>query len=450
MGMSQGKFACFKHFLQLISMSKSNTGTEDRIKNVTFESRGTVGSGGGAGLASDASERPAQPPPPRRGGNGLGMVMHSPPVQRSSSNPFESGTGTFEIPPNLLRNFAAPAMRQSAQSFLTGSTSSSSSSSSSSSPPHSSDKRKRAHSAEAHRNKEGDGDEDSDAETDRILAEPFNPQQGLQVVEEGAHAFMGFVNKSVLNRDSLCFSVLFSAFGTFEKFDPVFHKIEPGHMTAILARLRTVPKDWAHGKVAKTTYSNAVENLAYRTQLSLRSVQDEMLGMLHAVEQGDSHLLIQLIVDTYALATQASTDCHEARIASGVPSLSRAMQSSNRTALVTPGVEARLEELGVEDSLTTSFFPTGGRGYRSTPFLRSRGQGYGRGRGGWGRGYGWGRGNYFQPQPWWGYQQQQQPHQQQQNYQQNYQPPYTSRWRGGRGRSFTPPPGRGGWGRGKD
>jgi hypothetical protein len=294
-----------------------------------------------------------------------------------------------------------------------------------------------------HRRKEGEGEEDSDEEEDRILAQPFDPRQGMQGVEEGAHSFMGFVNKNVLNRDSLCFSVLFSAFGTFEKFDPVFHRMDPAHITAILARLRALPKDWAHGKVAKTTYANTVESLAYRTQLSLRSVQEEMLGMLHAIEQGNWHLLIQLIVDTYALATQASTDCHEARIASGVPNLSRAMQASNRTALVTPGVEARLEELGFEEGVTTSFFPTGGRGYRSTPSRRFRGQGYARGRGGYGRGYGWGRGNYNPQSQQWGYQQQQQQ-------QQNYQLPYTSPWRGGgRGRSFTPPPGRGGWGRGK-
>jgi hypothetical protein len=271
------------------------------------------------------------------------------------------------------------------------------------------------------------------------LLRPFQLEEGLQE-EEGAHLnLMGFFDQDVLNKNSLCFATLFSAFGVFEKFDPTFHKIEPSHMAVILSRLRALPKDWVRGKVVKTTYSNSVENLAYRLQLSLRSIQEEMLGMLNAIENGQINLLMQLIIDTYALATQASTDCHEARIASASPYLSRALQQSNRNALLTPGVEARLEELGVEEGLSNSFFPRAGRGYRSTPFRGSRGRWYARGRGG--RGYSSFGYTYPQRQSWGGYQQ---------NHQQNYQPPFTSQWRGsGRGRSFTPPPGRGYRGRGR-
>jgi hypothetical protein len=269
------------------------------------------------------------------------------------------------------------------------------------------------------------------------LIEPFDLNKGLHA-EEGVHYnLMGFFEKDVLNKDSLSFLTLLSAFGSYEKFDPTYHKIEPSHMTAILSRLRVLPKDWARGKVAKTTYANTVENLAYRLQLSLRSIQEEMLGLFSAIEKGDVPLVMQLVLDTYALATQASTDCHEARIASGVPALSRALQQTNHNALVTPGVQARMEELGVDEGVSNSFFPRGGRGYRPFPFQRSRGRGYGRGRGG--RGYS----NYQYPQRQsWSYPQQ---------YQQQYQQaPFTSQWRGAnRGRAYTPPPGRGYRGRGR-
>jgi hypothetical protein len=367
----------------------------------------------------------------------MGMVARSPPVTRASTALLISAGSRFEVQSDLLRNFTAALPRQASQDFSASLSSSSSSFVNSPESSQPAEKHRRAKSVELRQPKEGEEEEDSDADQAQVLLQPFDLEEGLHV-DEGVHYdLMGFIEKDVLNRNSLCFLTLFSAFGSLEKFDPVFHKIEPSHMAVILARLRALPKDWARGKVAKTTYQSTVENLAYRLQLSLRSIQEEMLGLFHAMEKGDVHLAMQLVLDTYALATQASTDCHEARLASGVPALSRALQPTNHNALVTPGVQARMDELGVDEGVSNSFFPRGGRGARPFFSQRFRGRGYGRGRGG--RGYS----NYQYPQRQsWSFPQQYQ--------QQNQQAPFTSVWRNAnRGRAYTPPPGRGYRGRGR-
>jgi hypothetical protein len=65
-------------------MSKSTKGTIDNSKNVEFEVNLNQGSGGGGSFHSDASENVTQPLPPRKKGEGLGLMVHSPPTTRAA------------------------------------------------------------------------------------------------------------------------------------------------------------------------------------------------------------------------------------------------------------------------------------------------------------------------------------------------------------------------------
>jgi hypothetical protein len=444
-------------------MSKSSKGTIDNSKNVEFEVSMSEGSGGGGSFHSDVSETGTQPLPPRKRGGGMGMMVHSPPITRAasnrsgfSSNSSSSDGGDFSVQSGsvglFLKNFGLPTNQNSSSSSTASSSSSSSSPSSSASsssfllPTKGKEKEKEK---EGHHRSLSEGGERED-DDDELLLQPFNPHEGLEEDQEkGMFNLRGFLEKDLLDRNSLAFRTMTGAFGPMEQFDPVYHQLEGPHLAAILQRLKGLPLTWTRGKVAKTTFNNRVENVAYRAQLGLRSIQDAALGVFHGIQTGDVELVLQLALDIYALATNSSTDCKTARIDADMQSLSHAIQQTNRPALITPGVERRLEEAGMSDSNTNQFFPAAGRGYSPTFFPRSRGRGYGRG-GAWGRGYGYQRGSFqrggYRPQQQWGNQQGFQ-----QGYQQRFQQlPFTSQWRGAnRGRAFTPPPGRGYRGRGR-
>jgi hypothetical protein len=439
-------------------MSKSSKGTTENSKNVEFEVSLSQGSGGGGSFHSDTSENVTQPLPPRKRGGGMGLMVHSPPITRAASNRSEfaqnisaSEGGDFSVQSGsvglFLKNLGLPTNQNSSSSSSSSSSSTSSTLSSSAlgssyNFPSVKGKEKEKEKDGHHRSlSEGDEREEDD---DAALLEPFNPREGLEEDQKGLYSLRGFLEKDSLNRNSLAYKTITSAFGPMERFDPVYHQLEGSHLAAILQRLKGLPLTWVRGKVVKTTFNNRVENVAYRAQLGLRSIQDAALGVFHGIETGNVELVLQLALDIYALATNSSTDCQTARIDADMPSLSQAIQQSNRPALITPGVERRLEETGMTDSFTNRFFPAAGRGYSPTFFPRSRGRGYRRG-GGWGRGYGFQRGGY-RPQQQWGNQQGFQ-----QGYQQRYQQPaFTSQWRGAnRGRAFTPPPGRGYRGRGR-
>jgi hypothetical protein len=285
---------------------------------------------------------------------------------------------------------------------------------------------------------EGDRDEDRDDEDDPLLHQ-FNPVEGLERNDDGIHLF-GFIDEDSVNEGALAHTMLSRAFGNRNVFDPMFHEIKQAHMSAILSRLRALPKDWATASVTRSSYKNEVENLAYRAQLGLRSIQETSLGMFHAIEKGDITLLLQLVIDNYALATSTATDCQKARLRVNVPSLSRALEQTDRSALITPGVQQRMQAQGIDEGLSFRFFPSAGRGRGSAPFLSSRGRFSQRGAY---RGAGRGYTPYFQMnQQRGGYKQRSQ-----------FQPaatlPSQASQRGGyRGKPTSSLPGRGGRGRG--
>jgi hypothetical protein len=196
---------------------------------------------------------------------------------------------------------------------------------------------------------------------------------------------IGFLEKDEVNKQSLAYVTLSTVLGDMNKYDPIYTPLKPTQVAAMMQRLRAVPKNWVRAELQRSSYRNNVEILAHRVQVGLRSMQDAILGMFHAVEEGKTDLLLQLLVDTYALTAHTASECQDARIQADIPGLSRALEQTDRDALLTPGVERKIEETGFPDSFINRFFPRRGRGYSPTFSRGWRGRGFTRG--GWGRGY---------------------------------------------------------------
>jgi hypothetical protein len=219
------------------------------------------------------------------------------------------------------------------------------------------------------------------------LAEPMKLQDEDENEEPETIQLVGFLEKDEMNRQSLAYITLSTVFGSVDKFDPIYSPLKPPQVTAMMQRLKAVPKDWVRAELQRSSFRNNIEILGHRVQVGLRSMQDAILGMFHAFESGNTDLLLQLLVDAYALTAHTASECQDARIQADVPGLSRALEQTDKNALLTPGVERRIEEAGLSDFYVNRFFPGRGRGYSPTFSRRSRGQGYRRG--GWGRGYGY-------------------------------------------------------------
>jgi hypothetical protein len=258
---------------------------------------------------------------------------------------------------------------------------------------------------------------------------------------------VGFLEKDQINRQSLAYTALSTVFGDLANYDPMYTPLKSHQVTAIMQRLRAVPKDWIRAELQRSSYKNNIEILAHRVQISLRSMQDAILGMLNALEEGRQDQLVQLMVDAYALTAHTASECQDARIQAAVPGLSRALSQTDRSALLTPGVERKIEEAGMDDFYINQFFPGRGRWYGPTTSRRWRGQGYRRGN--WGRGYGrynYGRSNYAQG--WNGQGWNNGPWNNGRNNgwnNQGWNTGWNNQWAGRR--AITPPPQRGGYGR---
>jgi hypothetical protein len=327
---------------------------------------------------------------------------------------------------------------------LTGSASSSSSASPSSSASTSSS----SSSSLSAPNENGPGcDEEEDEEEDGMaLSRPMQLDFQLGDQPEEIHLF-GFLEKDQTNRKSLAYTALSTVFGDMADYDPAYTPLKSHQVAAIMQGLKAEPKDWVRAELQRSSYRSNIEILAHRVQISLRSMQDAILGMFHALEVGNNDQLIQLMVDAYALTAHTASECQDARIQAAIPGLSRALEHTDRSALLTPGVEKRIEDAGMEDSFINQFFQGRGRGYSPTSSRRWRGRNYR-------RGGGWGRGSYnntygYQPRGWNG---------------QGWNQPWNNGWNTGwnnqwagrraytpppswgcgyRGQSNTPPPGRG-------
>jgi hypothetical protein len=59
--------------------------------------------------------------------------------------------------------------------------------------------------------------------------------------------------------------------------------------------------------------------------------------------------MLQLLVDAYALASHTASECQDARIKVDVLGLSRALEQTDKNALLTPGVEKKIEDAGLSN-----------------------------------------------------------------------------------------------------